>query len=152
MSEPSKFYQQHHAIDPPAIDAQSFRPYWRLRTRLDQLLLDGAISYPEWRAARLFRALCETALAGAFRTQSLNRGDGDPLGIALAATRRIDASRRLLAIRGHLGAPAAELLEKHLVDDLSWATLGQRLGVHPKTARTWAIAAVKALAAVIWST
>ena len=35
-----------------------------------------------------------------------------------------------------------------VVEDLSWAELGRRCGVHAKTAKTWAIEAVKVLATV----
>ena len=35
MSSPSPFYQQHHRVEPPRIDATTFRPGWRRRTRLD---------------------------------------------------------------------------------------------------------------------
>ena len=58
----------------------------------------------------------------------------------------LDASARLRQIRAVLGAWACTLLEAALVRDLSWAALGRHYRCDPKTAaRTWVIAAIKAL-------
>jgi hypothetical protein len=147
--QPSKFYRNHVALDAPAIDDESFRPYWRVRTRLDQLLLDRAISVVVWRAAASFRSLGEIVLAEAWQTRWLDqRASGFDYGMALA--RRADALDRLRDIRRDLGDFAFDLLEAHLVDNETWTALGRRYRVHPKTVRSWTIVALKALAAVIW--
>ena len=150
MTEPSPFFRQHHAVEAPAIDDATFRPYWRLRPRLDQLLLDRAISITEWRAATLFRGDAERVAARRWRTSSTDRasGGGD-LAIAIGLTRYLDAAARLNEINRAIGAWAFDLLEAHIVDDLSWRLLGERYGVHSKTARSWTILSLRALAMVI---
>jgi hypothetical protein len=151
MPRPSEFYQRHHNVEPPAIDGLSFRPYWRLVTRLDQLLLDRAISQPEWRAARMFGQYCAIVQASAWRTQSLDRTPGsDPMDNVLV-TRRIDARKRLQMIRAALSRQDYELLELCTVDDPSWVNLAARYRVHPKTVRAWTISAIGALS-VVWRT
>jgi hypothetical protein len=47
-----------------------------------------------------------------------------------------------------LGDWACTLLEAALVRDLSWTALGRHYRCDPKTARTWVIAAIKALRTV----
>lgn len=147
----SKFYTQHHAVEAPLIDDTEFRPYWRVRTRLDQLLLDRAISIIEWRAAQHFRSMAERVLAGNWAAtgwlNNLNRGGGRESGLA----ERQDAINRLHKLHRVLGGFALDILEAHIVDDTSWTLLGRRYGVHAKTARSWTVTTIKALAAVIWT-
>ena len=149
MTEPTKYFRQHHAVEAPAIDEQSFRPFWRVRTRLDQLLIDGAILWPVWRAGMSFRVLAEIVLAAQHGTNRLDYSDR-PAAFDASIARRIDAIKRLGELRRALGGFALDLLEAHAVDDLSWAALGRRYGVHGKTARTWTIVALQALAGVLW--
>jgi hypothetical protein len=150
VSEPTKFFRQHHAVDSPAIDENAFRPYWRVRSRLDQLLLDGAISFPVWRAGAAFRVLAEMVIAELYPAKWLDQTAKNQLGFGLSLAGRIDALDRLQRVRAALGGFAFELLERHLVDDQSWARLAQRYGAHPKTVRNWTITALQALATVIW--
>lgn len=147
MPEPSPFLRQHHGLEPPAIDMGTWRPYWRVRTRLDRLLLDGAITSHEWRAAVRLRALCEAAQTAIL---PIHRLDGEPRGgdSGPALVRRVDALARLEIVRAGLGSFAVGLLEVCLVDDCSWRYLGHRLGIDPKTARAWTITALHALAAL----
>lgn len=146
MPEPSPFLRQHHGLEPPAIDFGQWRPYWRVRTRLDRLLLDGAISPHEWSAAVRLRSLFEAAYAAMLPTRSW---DHEPHGRSSgpAMARRISAFAQLEAVRASLGPFALWLLEACLADDASWRYLGDRLGVDPKTVRAWAISAIRALAA-----
>ena len=44
-----------------------------------------------------------------------------------------------------LGDVIIDLVELCTIEDLSWAALGRRLKVDPKTARAWTITALKAL-------
>jgi hypothetical protein len=142
---PSPFFRQHHGVEPPAIDFGQWRPYWRVRTRLDRLLLDGAITPQEWSVAAALRATMEAARAAMLPTRSWDREPhGRSPGPALA--RRADALARLDGVRANLGSFALWLLEACLADDASWRYLGARLGVDPKTARAWTIAAIRALA------
>jgi hypothetical protein len=143
-ASPSPFFRQHHGLEPPAIDFGQWRPYWRVRTRLDRLLLDGAIGPHEWRAAVRLRRLIEAARAAMLPIHRLDgEQHGGSSGPALA--RRSDAIARLSQVRAGLGSFAFWLLEACLADDASWRHLGDRLGVDPKTARAWTIAAIRAL-------
>lgn len=152
MAEPTKYFRQHHAVEAPAIDERAFRPFWRVRTRLDQLLIDGAISFPVWRAGVSFRLLAEIVLSQQYPAKWLgvDRGEQNRLGFDTSIAGRIDAINRLGDLRRALGGFALDLLEAHAVDDLTWAELGRRYGVHGKTARTWTIVTLRALAAVLW--
>lgn len=145
MSEPSRWLRQHHGLEAPAIDFGAWRPYWRIRTRLDRLLLDGAITLHEWRAAVRLRQIIEAARAAVL---PIHRFDGEPRGgvSGPALARRVDAMARLEQVRVGLGTFAMWLLEACLVDDRSWRELGDRLGIDPKTARAWTITAVRGLA------
>jgi hypothetical protein len=146
MPEPSPFFRQHHGLEPPAIDWGTWRPYWRVRTRLDRLLLDGAITPHEWQAAVRLRATIEAARVAMLPIHRLDgEQHGGSSGPALA--RRVDAMARLECVRAGLGSFALGLLEACLVDDASWRYLGARLGIDPKTARAWTIAVIRSLAA-----
>lgn len=152
MNEPSKFYTQHHAVEAPVIDGREFRPFWRVRTRLDQLLADRAITFSMWRAGVTFRRLAELVLAGQWPAKGPGL-DGVKIGggYDITVARRIDAIDRLGWIRLQLGGVAFDLLEAHAVDDVTWVELGKHYGVHAKTVRNWTIAALALLAEVIWS-
>jgi len=150
VSEPTKYFQQHHAVEAPAIGEHSFRPFWRVRTRLDQLLIDGAISFPVWRAAALFRTLSEIVIADDWPATSMTFSEGGALGFDVSSIRRIDALNRLHAIRNCVGRTVFAMIERHVVEDQSWTQLAGYYGVHPKTVRSWTIAALQALAAIIW--
>jgi hypothetical protein len=145
MTSPSPFFRQHHGLEPPTLDLGAWRPYWRVRTRLDRLLLDGAITPQEWSAAVRLRRIFEASYAAML---PIHRLDGKPHGGSSgpALARRADALARLEAVRAGLGSFALGLLEACLADDASWRYLGSRLGVDPKTARAWTIAAIHALA------
>lgn len=144
MTEPSKFFTQHHAVEPPAIDALAFRPFWHIRSRLDGLLIDEAISWQAWRAAVAFRTAAEIVLSETWRSQwAIDRHQPGRSGVTIG--RRVDAATRLRVIRHSLGEWKFTLLECHLVDDLSWSELGRKYRVHAKTVRRWTIAALNAL-------
>jgi hypothetical protein len=151
MTEPSPQLHQHHAIEPPAIDYATFRVFWRIRTRLDTLLLDGAISFAVWRAGVAFRTAAEIVIRETWRSRMHETRVADVRTPAIAATmsvHRVDAANQLRAIRQALGDFAIDLLEMHLVEDVAWSELGRRCGVHSKTARNWTIAALQGLAAL----
>jgi hypothetical protein len=148
MPEPSPFFRQHHGLEAPAIDFGAWRPYWRIRTRLDRLLLDGAITAREWGIASRLRSAFEAAQAGIMPIHQL---DGDPRRARAASPpsgHRADALARLNQLRATLGSLTLGLLQACLVEDCSWAWLGKCLAVDPKTARAWTIAAIHALAAL----
>ncbi|HEY2533942.1 MAG TPA: hypothetical protein VGJ20_39480 [Xanthobacteraceae bacterium] len=150
MAEPNAYFRQHHAVEAPAIDALQFRPFWRVRSRLDQLLIDGAISVPEWRAGQVFRNLAERIISATWRSQWVDRVHVPATNFDRGLAARADAFKQLAAIHAAMGGFAVNLLEAHIVNDERWKDMGGRLGVHPRTARQWTIAAVRALATVIW--
>jgi hypothetical protein len=147
--EPSPFYRQHVALDAPEINGSSFRPFWRIRTHLDQLALDGTISHAEWLAARQFHRWAAIVLAGAWGSQSLDRTDAAPIADSLILARRIDARDALHRVRSELGPVAFALLEAHIVNDETWRQIARRFAVTPPTARKWVIIALRALVGTI---
>jgi hypothetical protein len=152
VTEPTKFFRQHHAVEAPAIDDREFRPGWRVRPKLEQLFIDGAISFAVLRAGMIFRVRAEVVLSQQYPAKWLgvDRGEKNRLGFDMSIVRRRDAIKQLGDLRRKLGGFAIDLLEAHLVDDLDWAELGRRYGVHGKTARTWTIVTLQALAGVLW--
>ncbi|HSR77581.1 MAG TPA: hypothetical protein VLN57_13430 [Xanthobacteraceae bacterium] len=147
MTQPSAHYRQHHDVEAPSVDGFSFRQAWRVQTRLDHLLADGAITLRQWHAAVAFREDLETAARSAWRAPvwlsvaaGASSSRGETIGI------RLDALARLRHIANALGPFACALLEACIARDWSWAFLGRRLGVDPKTARAWTVTAIKALA------
>jgi hypothetical protein len=43
------YYRQHRTFEAPQVDGVAFRKHWRPRTKHDRLLIDGCISWFEWR-------------------------------------------------------------------------------------------------------
>ena len=147
MTQPNAHFRQHHDVDPPRIDADHFRPAWRVATRLEALRLDGAITDRECAAGVTFRNVWECAFSGTYpQPQWVRVGSSCGLGPERGSISRLDALATLHSIRGALGPFACRLLAACAVDDVSWAYLGRALGIDPKTARAWTIAALRALA------
>lgn len=133
------------AIDPPRIDAVTFRQGWRVRTRLDALLAAGRIEAGTWQAAAEYRAAWETLLRSSAGTAPGLRvkGQGGASG-GEAAT--LDRAARIRSVEIAIGAEAASLCRACAVEDLSWRTLGVRLGVRDVTAQARTVIALRALA------
>ena len=151
LTEPSVYFQQHHVLEAPRIDARVFQPFWRVarpRTRLDRLFADGAISLAVWRSASRFRAAVEhlTGNRRGVDHQSARGSGGGERG--LSAIMRLSAFAHVRRVQAALGRFATALVWSCVVDNSSWAEVGARLGVDPKTARSWTIAALQALAAM----
>jgi hypothetical protein len=149
MSAPTPFYLQHHRVEAPSVDERHFRQAWRVLTRLDGLLADGAITTAEWHAAADFRDMAEFALGGAASHSVLTgartaRSAASPTTDRLVA--RLDARSWLDEVTRAIGIVACALIQACVVDELSWAAIGRRFGVDPKTARAWVITSIKALA------
>ena len=150
-SAPSAWYRQHHEVEAPRVDDRHFRPAWRVLTRLDGLLADRAITAAEWHAAADYRELVDQVARAALIRSPIGRASIGTAGhrvFALSLAGELDALNRLRQIRNRLGAWACTLLDLVLVRDLSWAALGRHYLRDPKTARAWAIAAIKALRTV----
>lgn len=144
--KPGAHYRQHHEVEEPQIDGHTFRPAWRVATRLDRLLTDGAITPNEWFAAIQFRALAEAACASMWRTP---RGPDAPRTLPdPGRTDELDKIARWSMIAQALGDVAYGLLEACVVNDMSWLAIAAQLNVDARTARGWAILAIKALALV----
>lgn len=140
---PTGFYQQHVAVEAPRVDTVTFRPYWsvRDRTRLDRLLADGSISLREWLAAIRFRDAVRF-LAGERRGYA----GGGAAPLRQVTIFRFDARSLVRRVRADLGPVATALVWSCAIDDHSWAAIGARFHVDPKTARRWTIVALQALA------
>jgi hypothetical protein len=153
QNAPTPERRQHSAdLVPPQIDDAYFRPFWRVCDRVEALCTAGLITLPELRAAHAFRALYERAHAGpgGLRAMDLaairiDKHCRRPVPAMTAA--QAEALAGLRRIKEALGA-LFDLLELALIEEVSWAALGRRLGVDCRTARTWAVAAISALAAL----
>jgi hypothetical protein len=142
VTSPSAHFRQHHAVDEPSVDSASFRTAWRVRTRLDQLLIDRIITPHEWFVAVRLRTMLELVAIRqglrAARTEFLP--SGKPNG-----TTSVQASRYCRDIADRFGAVCSGILVACLVDDLSWAELGRRIGTDPRTAKAWTVVLLKML-------
>lgn len=147
MTDQLRYFAQHHALEAPAINEREYRPFFRVDTRLDQLCASHAISLETWHAAIRFRRSAEIVLAQQWPAKSLDRG-GNAQASSVMIARRLDAANHIRSVSRAIGAFAVRLLEWHCVDDLPWDEIGQRLNVHRKTARSWTIVALNALAMV----
>lgn len=142
--KPSVHYRQHHDVEPPIVDLRAFRQGWRVRSHLDRLLVDGAITRAEWQAGDDFRATWSSALPSRASTLLGMRVRGhDPDAGMLA---RLAALTRLRRLGNAMGPGPIAVLVACIVDDLSWRELGRRLGVDHKTARAVTVRALWALA------
>jgi len=148
--KPTSEFARQHDIEAPAVDARSFRQGWRVRSRLDQLLLDGRISRGEWQAANEFRTSWAYALQigslGALRWGRTG-GVGDPHKRALDL---LDAVERLQAVEEVIGSLASQLVFECVVRDAPWARTAAAYHRDPETIRDWTSLAIKALA-VAWA-
>jgi hypothetical protein len=144
MSGPSDAYRQHHDVAAPRIDADCFRPGWRIETRLDALLVEGAIDAATWEAGQKFRTDWDTGI-GLRRSTSPVRVQGSPDG---GMTGRLSALARLRHIADALGGFECRVLELCVIRDLTWREMGRALAVHGETAKRYAVAALWALGAL----
>lgn len=154
MPGPTRFAEQHAIIEAPQVDEETFRPFWRVvrpRTRLDRLHADGAITDPEWQAARRFRQAVDTMLGlGGDRSYARREGRGDKNGSAsvYAVVSRHHAEQFVRRVRAAIGPLGTGLVWSCVVDDAPWSAVGARLQIDAKTARRWTIIALQALALV----
>lgn len=137
------------AIEPPRVDASSFRQGWRVRTRLDALLAAGKIAPAVWQAAVEYRDAWARVLAGSGGVPG-NRitGGADMHDRQIAL---LGALAVLTAIERRIGAHRTALCVACVVEDRSWPAIGRLFGCSNHTAETWTIEALRALAAA-WAT
>ncbi|HEY1442344.1 MAG TPA: hypothetical protein VGF65_16330 [Mycobacterium sp.] len=147
-AQPSAEYRRHHDVTAPRVDARTFRQGWRVRSRLDVLLADGAIDAVGHAQAIAFRDAWETAY-GRSGNALMSVRSGGSTGPHDREGRRLDASGWLRGAALHLGAHGYLLVEACAVHDLSWPEIGRRFVVSHHTARSWTIQAINRLAARI---
>ena len=144
--KPTPQFRRHHAVEAPAVDGNTFRPGWRVSTRLDGLFAAHLITAGEWQAASEYRDAWERVLAMA-RTASLTAaaggGGGDAHAPIVAAC---DAVERLRLVAVQIGHAADLLVFRCAVEDRPWAWSARQLRRDPHTVRTWTVAAIGALA------
>jgi hypothetical protein len=131
------------AIDAPRIDALAFRQGWRVVTRLDGLLAAGLIAPGVWQAGAEYRAAWE-----ALRRTSTGGGSSlrDGSGAGAGRIGALDRAARIRAAESAISPGHAALCHACCVEDLSWRSLGVRLGVRDVTAQAWTAHALIALA------
>jgi hypothetical protein len=149
---PNRFFKQHHEVEAPQVDERAFRPAWRIRTQIDKLALEGKITGFEWRVAGWLRSCYERGYGSDLRSTlpqlgMAGRGSHhwrreNPEG------RKAQAREYLHHVEQVMGPIVYPIVIAVVVEDVPWRELGTRYGVHAKTAKAWAIEAVKALAGV----
>jgi hypothetical protein len=139
------------AIEPPRVDAATFRQGWRIRTRLDALHVAGLISAGEWQTGHDFRAACDRVRGVGERAAPDIRagGGGRPDGAHSAMLSMVRTQSRLNAVEAQLGPLFSRLCVWCCVHDVSWAHLGRVVHVDPKTARSYTVMALHRLG-VVW--
>jgi hypothetical protein len=136
------------AVDPPDINGTAFRPWFRVRTRLDALHAAGAIDDAEYAGACAFRADWHRVAGGVTSSLAL---DGIGAGVAASdsahahAIAGVAAAGRLRLIRARLGAEGFRLLELSFADDTSWAAIGRAFDCTRETARDRTVKAIRRL-------
>jgi hypothetical protein len=143
---PSEAYRQHHDVAAPQVDARAFRQGWRVSTRLEALLDEGAIEPIDFEAALAFRR--DWDAANGVRGRSLMTFGGGGRGRDSSAVDRLGALARLRRIAEALGAFDVRLIEQCAVLDQSWALTGRQHAVADTTARRWTILALLRLKTV----
>ena len=129
------------AIEQPDINGRAFRPGWLVRSRLDGLLADGLIDRETYAAAQSV-ARDYRAVSGAPSSPIARLGMSRVAGREDAIASRIDAARRLRAVRARIGEGAYSLAVAVVAEDTSWRELGKRLGVRDVTAKSAAVEAL----------
>lgn len=148
-SGPTSWRRQHGHVEAPNIDRSEFRPFWRARTHLDKLVERSLIEPAHWQHAQAFRIIYENAHCGELGAKDLSegiyidrncrrRGTGEP------DQKRLVALMRLKRVQRELGDVGYRILTWLAVEDFSWAEIGRRLKVDPKTARSWGLLALRA--------
>jgi hypothetical protein len=149
---PSRFYRQHHEVEAPEVNERAFRPAWRVRTQLDRLLLDGLITGFEWRVAGWLRSCYERGYSSELRSPMAQLGmaghGSHPWRRGDSASRRAQAREYLHHVEQAMGPVVYPIVLAVVVEDVPWRELGKRCGVHAKTAKSWAVEAVRVLARV----
>jgi hypothetical protein len=146
-NRPSAAYRAHYDVAEPQVDGRAYRPGWRVRTRLENLLRTRAIGPREFRAGCEFRA----AVQGAFREQrraAASYDAGTPTGGGFSGPRlgRLDYQERLQRVGAVLTQRDSRLCVACAVEDLPFGEIARREGCSETSARNWTVDALGALA------
>jgi hypothetical protein len=137
-------------IEPPRLDASTFRQGWLVRTRLDGLRVAGRIGVEVWQAAVEYRDAWGRVGAG----RSVALGGTRISGGSDVHDRQIglvDTMADLTGVERRIGPQATLLAYSCAVLDLSWPEIGRRIGRSNHTATAWTALALRALA-LAWAT
>ena len=148
---PSAEFRQHHQVIEPEISNRRYHPAWRVRSRLDRLVLAGDIDRAMWLAALAYRELHARAHRGSLQAGTIDGTgrDGYRAGSRLERSEsQLDALKRLAAFRQALGEIAIALIEALIIEDLSWRALSRRFKRDPRTTRSWTLVTLRGLAAI----
>lgn len=145
-SRPTAELQQHHAIAPPKVDAQTFRQGWLVQTRLAALHAAGRIDREALDAALAWRGWFETIAPYQCQSWDVRVDASAGLPNDTAMILRTHAATRLRQAADALGGLRVRLLEAVVVRDMSWLELSRQLRCSDKTAVGFAIEALEALA------
>jgi len=148
---PTWSFRRHHDVDPPRVDASTFRQGWRIRSRLDALYVAEQLTAGEWQAAQEFRMACDRVrgVTGHTAPDLRASGAGHSGGAHDAMLGMVATTARLRVVDRYLGPLFSLLCVQCCVHDVSWAHLGRVVGVDPKTAQTYTVTALRRLG-VVW--
>jgi hypothetical protein len=144
-SRPTPQFVRHHDVVPPQIDTHTFRPGWRVTTRLDGLLEAGRIDREQWDAACTWRRWAETVTPSRVQPWEI-RVDTPAVPNETGVLLRVQTSGKLRAAAEALGPLRIKLLEWVVARDFAWREIGRFMRVSDKTARDRAVEALTALA------
>ncbi len=112
---------------------------------LDQLLVNGEITYEAWQVAHEFRNRWDRAFGVGTGVRDYDQRCRvvveDRLSIG-----RLDAASWLRRVTEALGKNATWLIEQCVVRDASWRELGRKLRISDKTAQSWTATVLQSLA------
>lgn len=131
-------------VEDPRVDERAFRQGWRIRTRLDQLLVDQRISPGEWQAATEFRSAWLSSRELTARESGIRIAGGTSGDAATLA--RLAAARKVRIVELAIGKLATALVIASVVEDLSWAAIGRQCQHNAETVRDWTVIAIRGLA------
>jgi hypothetical protein len=143
-NSPTAEYREHYNVEEPRIDRKTFRLGWAHFTRLAALFEADRISREAFEAGRQWRAWNEAI--GKMPTSRWERQVDRSISVPGPNRFQITASTKLKEAQAALGAYRIKVLTGHLIDDLPWRELGDRLRITHPTAKAKTIEALEALA------
>jgi len=109
-------------IEEPDVNGRAFRAAWLIRSRLDGLYFDKLIDLATYEAGKSLAR--DYWLVGGAPGSPIAR-----IALASAIASRIDAARRLRAVRARIGEGAYSLEVACAAEDTSWRELGPSIAL-----------------------